>query len=144
MPFVIIIIGVMVLLSAIKGSYQAFGNQIAADLQGQSTSATTGKAPVGYIYWVSSIVAIGLVGYYSPLQKFSRTFMLLILVGMVLANRGLFQQLSTALKAGPQQSAGSTSASAAPSTATGSIPQSQISSGNNMLSTAIANLAAAE
>lgn len=108
----------MVLLSAIKGSYLAFGNQIASDLTGKSTGS--GQAPVGYIYWVSSIIAVGLLGYYSPLQKFSRTFMFLIILGMVLANKGLFNQLADALKQGPKQSTGSTSASATPATATAS------------------------
>lgn len=138
MPFVIIIIGVMVLLSAIKGTYQQFGNQIASDLQG-TTNATTGKA--GYIYWVSSIVAMGLLGYYSPLQKFSRTFMLLILVGMILANKGLFQQLQAALKSGPAVSNASTSASAAPSTNTASAAPS-LATGSASLSNATTALTA--
>lgn len=130
MPFLIIIIGVMVLLTAIKGTYQQFGNQLYSDLAGASTS---GSQTGGYIYWVSSIIAVGLLGYYSPLQKFSRTFMFLILLGMILANRGIFQQLQQALKQGPQASSGSASASATPSTQTAS---SGLSAGSASLASA--------
>lgn len=100
MPFVLLIIGFLAIVSAIRGTYSALGAQIVSDLKGTGSRPLSGIGPVqpaGYVYWVSAIIAVGAVGYYAPMQKFSRAFMVLILLGMVLANQGLFAKLSQAI-----------------------------------------------
>lgn len=97
MPFVIILVGILAIVSVVQGTYKELGNEVVTDLAGSAGN-------IGYIYWVSSIVAVGAIGYYSPLQKFSRLFMFLIILGMILSNQGLFAKIQQALKSGPQSS----------------------------------------
>jgi hypothetical protein len=103
------------------------GTEIVTDLKGSAGS-------VGYIYWVSSIVAVGAVGYYTPLQKFSRLFMFLIIIGMVLSNQGLFAKIQEALKStGTTPSAAPTGSQAAAGTNTTNV--SNIADASKLLST---------
>lgn len=109
MPFALVIPGLIVILAAIKGTYKELGSELVDDFKG-----TTGS--VGYMYWVSSIAVVGALGYYAPMQRFSRMFMVLILLGMVLANRGIFAKFKDALQ-NPKE----TTASNATSNSTSSI-----------------------
>jgi hypothetical protein len=130
MPFLLLIIGFMAVVSALKGTYTQLGQELVTDLQGSVGST-------GYIYWVSSIVAIGAIGYYTPAQRFSRAFMILILVGMVLSNQGLFAKIQAALKQ-PASAAGNTTP-----TTVGSLT-STLTGGATSLATGQAALTVAE
>lgn len=115
MPFLLITIGIVILASAFKGTTAQLGQQFVQDLKGSAGN-------VGYVAWVSSILAVGALGYYAPAQKFSRAFMFLIISGMVIANKGVFAQINSALKnpVEPQTNTGTQTASAASSGATAS------------------------
>lgn len=116
MPFLLLIVGGLAVLSAIRGTYQQLGSQLYSDLTGSAGN-------VGFMYWISAIVVVGAFGYYTPAQKFSRMFMVLILLGMVLANNtGLFARLAQAVKnpVQPQPSTPTTTQGASP---TGAQPQ---------------------
>jgi hypothetical protein len=129
MPFVLLIAGALAIASAIKGTYAQLGQQIITDMKGSAGSP-------GYLYWVSAIIMIGALGYYAPLQKFSRAFMVLIIIGMVLATKGgVFSKLTDALKnpVEPPQTSGTPQGSA---TAPASGQQSSLQSGAQALSTA--------
>lgn len=121
MPFVLLIVGLLAVVSAIRGTEQQFGAQLVSDLKGAPGSP-------GYIYWVSAIIAVGVVGYYAPLRTFSKTFMALILLGMILANQGLFARLSQALQS-PQSPTGAPDSTAS----AGQTSQNMASLGNNAL-----------
>jgi len=79
------------IVTGAKGTYAQFGSQVASDF--------TGSQP--FTWWVAAILGVGAVGYIDALRTVSRLFLALILVSMVLANRGFFNQLTAALKAGP-------------------------------------------
>lgn len=102
------------IVTGVKGTYAQFGQQVVSDF--------TGSQP--FTYWVFAIVGIGVLGYIDALRTVSRLFLALILVSMVLANRGFFAQLTDALKQGPiapQAPASSSSGSSSLSSAISAI-----------------------
>jgi hypothetical protein len=121
MPFLLLIVGFIAIVSALRGTYADLGKQVVSDLQGSSGSP-------GYLYWVASLIIVGAIGYYSPLQKFSRAFMFLILLGMVLAaykkNNQVFAQIFSALQ---NPSVGAAPAQSSAPQAQASTPQAQSS-----------------
>ena len=106
MPFVLITAGVVLFLTAINGTYQAFFSQLYQDMFGGSSS---GNNSTGFIYWALALVIVGLIGYIPEAKKPADFFMALVILGMILANGGFFTQLQQAIQAGP-----STPASANP------------------------------
>lgn len=54
----------------------------------------TGKN--NYWYWVLSILIVGSIGYIKPLQPVSRAFLVLIVIVLVLSNKGVFAQFNQA------------------------------------------------
>lgn len=91
MAFVLVTVGILMIVTGAKGTYSQFGSQVASDF--------TGSQP--FTYWLAAIGSIGALGYIDALRTFSRMFMALILVAMVIANKGFFAQLQAALKQGP-------------------------------------------
>jgi hypothetical protein len=98
MAFVLVTVGILMIVTGAKGTYAAFGSQVASDF--------TGSQP--FTYWLAAIGGIGALGYVDALRTFSRLFMSLILVAMVLANKGFFAQFTAALKQGPVAPVGGT------------------------------------
>jgi hypothetical protein len=138
MPFLLLIVGFIAVASALKGTYQQLGQQVVSDLQGSAGSP-------GYLFWVASLIIVGAIGYYSPLQKFSRAFMVLILLGMVLAaykqNNQVFAKIFQALQT-PQVASAATP-TATPSASPMSTATSALSSGTSELQTAMTVIDAA-
>jgi hypothetical protein len=91
MAFLFTIVGLLMIVTGVKGTYAQFGAQIAGDF--------TGSQP--FTYWVAAILGIGSLGYIDALRTVSRLFLALILISMVLANGGFFTKLTAALKQGP-------------------------------------------
>jgi hypothetical protein len=91
MPFALVLIGLVMIVSAAKDTHRAFGAQLLKDFTG----------PGNFLYWIAAIGAVGALGYIEQLRVFSRYFMALILVAMLLANKGFFGQLQEALAKGP-------------------------------------------
>lgn len=92
MPFALVTIGLIMVITGAKDTYAQFGNQIAGDFTGQGN----------FTYWIASLGAIGAAGYIPQLRDFSRLFMGLIILVIVLANgKGFFAKLQEALNKGP-------------------------------------------
>lgn len=91
MAFVLVTVGLLMIVTGARGTYAQFGSQVASDF--------TGSQP--FTYWLAAIGAVGSIGYIDALRTFSRLFLTLILVSMVLANKGFFAKLTDALKTGP-------------------------------------------
>ena len=90
------------IITGVKGTYAQFGSQVASDF--------TGSQP--FTYWVFAIIAVGALGYIDSLRTVSRLFLTLIIVVMVIANKGFFANLTDALKQGPIAPQGGTGAPA--------------------------------
>jgi len=73
MPFVLIIVGTVMLVAAVQGTQAQLGSQIATDGQ-------------GFLKYAIAVGAVGAVGYVSDLRTISRLFMALILISLVLSN----------------------------------------------------------
>lgn len=113
MPFALVIIGLVMIVTGAKDTHEAFGKQLVSDFTG----------PGNFTFWIASLGGIGALGYFPALRDFSRAFMALILIGMVLANRGFFNQFSAAMQAGPTAPAKGDSATTAPATGMESLSQ---------------------
>lgn len=88
MPFLLVVIGMIMIVSALRNTHA----QMAAQLRGDFI-------PFGM--WTLAIGSVGAIGYIPELRRFSHYFMALIIIGMIISNRGFFAKLSEAIKLGP-------------------------------------------
>lgn len=94
MPFALIFIGLVLVVTGARDTYKPMGAQLVTDFTGKNN----------FTYWLAAIGAVGAVGYYTPAKSFSHAFLLLILLAMVLANGGVFDKFTQALAQGPAAS----------------------------------------
>jgi hypothetical protein len=96
MPFALVFIGLLMIVSGAKNTYKEFGAQLVTDFTGDQN----------FLWWVVALGGVGALGYYAPLRGFSRAFIALILIAMMLAQQrgtsgGFFAMFDAALKSGP-------------------------------------------
>lgn len=94
MPFAFLIVGVIAVAAGVNHQSKQLLTMVKGDLQGKD----------GYIYWFISILLIGSLGYIPQLKGFSRAFLVLVLVVLVLKEGnpsgqggGFFKQFTSAL-----------------------------------------------
>ena len=137
MPFVLIILGLILFVTAIKGTTGQLASLFASDTFGQG----------GYLYWLVAILIVGAVGYIKPLKTLSDSFVVLLLIVLFLANGkpganggGFFKQFqaalgqlgSTAAQAGQSPTGGVSGTPVATATPTANpLSSGGIFSGNN-------------
>ncbi len=87
MPFVFGIIGIILIVSGVRGTVTGSNPNLVglvkADLTGQPN----------YTEWMIAIFAVGALGYVPQFKTFSRAFMTAIVIGLILSNKGFFAQL---------------------------------------------------
>lgn len=95
MPFAFIIVGLVLVISGVRGT----GTQLLALIKGEF------QGKDNYLYWAVAILAIGAVGYVPSLRPLSRAFLVLVLIVLVLktgktsnTGGGFFKQFTTALQ----------------------------------------------
>lgn len=91
MPFALVIVGLILVITGVKGTQAALAAELKEDLTGDNN----------FTWWILAIGTIGALGYISAFRSFSRWFMALIIISMLLANRGFFSQLEEAFRSGP-------------------------------------------
>lgn len=99
MPFALVTIGLMMIVSGARNTYEQLGAQLVTDFR-------------GFIWWIAAIIAIGALGYVPQFKPFSRALLVLVLIIMVLHNRGFAQNFLGALQKGPTQLAAGPDAAA--------------------------------
>jgi hypothetical protein len=87
MPFALAIVGIVLLVSALRGTSGSLFAALKADFTGSGN----------YIYWVVAILVIGSIGYIKKLQPISDAFLALVLIVLMISNKGFFAQFMTAL-----------------------------------------------
>lgn len=93
MPFFFILIGLGLFASALNNSYKELGQQLYKDIFTDKPS---------FLQWILAIVVVGLIGYIPKAKPASDAFMLLIIIGMVIATKGgFFTEFKNAIDAGP-------------------------------------------
>jgi hypothetical protein len=85
MPFALIVIGLLLVVTSAKDTHVQFGTQVAKDFTGENN----------FFVWILAIGIIGFVGYIEKLKPLSNAFLVLVLLAMVLSNskRGDFLTL---------------------------------------------------
>ena len=114
MPFVLVAIGLLMIITGINNTYAQFGAQLQGDFSGSKS----------FIVWILALGSVGALGYINDLRNFSHYFMALILIAMVLSNKGVFQNFQAAIAKGPTAPSGATSSAQAalsPSSSTAAI-----------------------
>jgi hypothetical protein len=114
MPFVLIIVGIFLFVSAVRGTSGQLATLLKNDLTGSGS----------FLYWFVAILVIGGIGYIPALKKLSDAFLVLVILALFVANRGFFSQFNTALKqisSGSQNSPANTLALTNPFIGTSSL-----------------------
>lgn len=89
MPYVLILVGIVLLVAGVRNTQGMLYAQLLKDFSGNDS----------FIWWAVSIGAIGSAGYINDdMRRLSNAFLLLILIVLVIHNRGVFAQLTAALK----------------------------------------------
>lgn len=95
MPILFIGSGLVLVIAGLNGDAGQLWNLVANDFTG----------PKNFVYWFLSIVFLGLLGYVKGLEKFSRLFLILVIIVLFLDNGGFFNQFQTFVN-GQQQPTG--------------------------------------
>lgn len=89
MPFALLFIGIILVLSAANGTLTALGAQLKKDFTG----------PGNFVAWLAAVGIIGALGYIPQLEKFSRAFigLLLVVIFFAAGKQGKFQAFQQAI-----------------------------------------------
>ena len=100
MPLLFIGAGVVLLLTGTMGNISQLWQLVKGDFSG----------PNNFTYWLVAMIVLGGLGYIQTFHNLSRLFMVLVLLVMLVKNRGFFTQLQNFINSS------STPATAQPST----------------------------
>lgn len=87
MPFVLVFIGLIALIAALRGRERQLGGLLLRDFSG----------PGNFIYWIIAIVIIGFIGYIPKMKGVSDAFLALVLLVMFISNKGVFARFNQAI-----------------------------------------------
>jgi hypothetical protein len=87
MPIALVFIGVLLLVAAIRDRLGALGTLVSGDFTGQGN----------FFYWSASLIILGALGYSKVFRTPSRALIGLVLLVMILSNKGFFAQLQSAV-----------------------------------------------
>lgn len=88
MGFALILVGLVLTISGVRGTENELFTQVQKDFTGQGS----------FIYWLAAIGIVGGAGYVEQLQGISRAFLALILIVLLLSNGKVFDQFTAALQ----------------------------------------------
>ena len=88
MPFVFAIAGIVLVVAGVRGTVTSTNPNLVTLLKSDLTGSPN------YLEWIAAIGIIGAIGYIPALRTFSRLFMGLVVIGLLLANRGFFAQFA--------------------------------------------------
>lgn len=88
MPFALVFMGLVMIVSGARDTHAALGKELVEDFTG----------PGNFLYWIAAIGALGALGSIPQFRDFSRWFMALVIIAMVVNNGGFFAKLSEALR----------------------------------------------
>lgn len=87
MPIALLVLGGLLLTSAIKGTEHELGAAVVKDFTGSGS----------FLIWIAAIGIIGGIGYIPYMEKPSRYMLALILVVMCFSDQGFFSQFTAAI-----------------------------------------------
>lgn len=90
MGFLFVFVGVLIAISAYRGTQAQLWQLVVGDLTGAGS----------FIWWVLAIAFIGGLGYIRPLRAVMEPLLVLIVLSLFLSNSGVFAKLNQEVKAG--------------------------------------------
>lgn len=121
MPFAFLIVGAILLVSAVRNTQDDLFTLVKSDFTGQGN----------FIFWVVSLLLIGAIGYIPKLKPISDGFLVLVLLVLFLTkgnpnnpgSGGFFEKFTTALKSTQSSASDTQPATVSPaSTGLSSLP----------------------
>lgn len=106
MPFALILIGAIIAVAGIRDTYGITQPDGSPGLWGLIRGDFTTHG--GFLVWVAAIVAIGALGYVPRLKPLSVALMTLVLLVLVISNKGVFAQLQSFVQGGADASPNNT------------------------------------
>lgn len=85
MAFGFLLIALVLIVTAFLNTQGLLGSQLASD------------GP-GYLKWAAAIIAIGLIGYIPGFSTASKLFLALVLLVILISNKGVFSNLQSAIE----------------------------------------------
>lgn len=104
MPYVLILMGAVLLVAGIRGTYADLWALVKGDFTGTNS----------FLAWVAAIAVIGGIGYIPKLKPLSIALLTLLLLVIVISRKGVFDKLQQYITAGIPATAGG--AATSPST----------------------------
>src|SRR5215831_6786570 len=99
MPFFLVLIGLAMIVTGARNTYQQAGSMVAADVTGSNNP--TGY---GFVWYAAAIGGVSAMGAVNDLRTLSHYLLALILIVLLLNNRGVFAQFTQALRGLPASS----------------------------------------
>lgn len=91
MPFALVFIGMILVVTGFQNTYAQLGSQVGKDFSG----------PGNFFYWIIALGIVGVLGYNDTLKPFSRATMGLIIIAMfVKKDTGFFAKFNEAISSG--------------------------------------------
>jgi hypothetical protein len=87
MIYAILLVGLAMVTSGMRGTGHELGAQLQTDMLGKG----------GFVPWIIAVLTIGSLGFIAPLRTTSRYLIALLAVVLVVRNGGIWQQAQTAL-----------------------------------------------
>lgn len=91
MPYALIIIGVVMVVTAAQNTHSQLATQLKGDFIGEQN----------FTKWIIAIGGVGTLGYVEDLRGLSRAFMALIVIALFLSNTGVIARFNEAINKGP-------------------------------------------
>lgn len=88
MPFIFLLIGILFLVLARNGTQGDFEQLLKKEFTGAQS----------FLVWASAFVILGLIGFWKPIRPVTDALIGLIILVLILENKGLFGQLNSALR----------------------------------------------
>lgn len=93
MPLAFLVIGALLVVVAVRGTYANLGTLLTNDF----TGAGVGH---GFLIWVAAIAAIGALGWIPGMRGPSRLLLAMVILAIFLSNSGVFAQAQKAVSSG--------------------------------------------
>jgi hypothetical protein len=94
-PLAFLIIGAVLIIVALRNTYSQLGTLLVQDFTGQG-----GTGGASFLVWLAAIGAIAALGYIPAIRTPARYLLILVVLGMFIANKGVFSQAQQAISGG--------------------------------------------
>jgi hypothetical protein len=95
-PLAFLAIGAILVIVAIRGTHANLGALLVEDFTG------SGSGGRGFLVWLAAIATVGALGFVPGMKVPARLLLALVILGLLISNKGVFAALADAVQQGPQ------------------------------------------